>query len=490
MIWTTESIYKALGAVAPDGAPSFTVDAVRLEPEECAPGSLFVPCAYNLQRTGRWPNEAAAIMAAVRRGATAAFTNLPRTRFPVAIPIMRLAVAPGSATEPTVGALVAMGRHARSTYAGTVVAITGSVGKTTTKDLVHHVLAGQRPAFKTVDNRNSIAGICQTLANLPLDSDYCVIEIGATEQGHMSHAHVARPQIAIVTSIGLSHLENYRSPDDIAREKLSLFDCLDGERIGFLHSSIIEKDEAWHTLARSKRVSRLITVGFRPHDDIHAVDLRFDGIASEGTISVFGRPYRFRLPLPGRHFVGSAMFAAGVACVAGLNMDAALGALADATPSAQRSERFRLVVPGGALELIDDSYNAAPDSVAALLDSLAERKAGRKILVLGDMLELGTEAEHAHAALRQKVGGAGVDLLLTVGKYAALASGDMAIGAHWHFADAETASAAIAGLLRPSDLVAVKGSHGIGLMKVVTAIRQIGVGSPAGPWRIEHETSG
>ncbi len=487
MIWTSKSIYEALGSPAPAGAPSFTIDAVRLNPDECSPGSLFVPCAYNLWRLGRWPNEEAAIMAAVRRGATAAFTNLPHAHFPVAAPILRLAAGPDAAPEPTVGALVAMGRYARSQFDGTVVAITGSVGKTTTKDLVHHVLARQRSAFKTVGNRNSIAGICQTMANLPLDSDFCVVEVGATESGHMNHARVVRPQIAIVTNVGLSHVENYRGPDDVAREKLSLFDHLDGERVGLLHSSIIEKNEAWHALARGKNLSRLITVGFRPQDDIHVADLHFDGIASEGTISVFGHPYRFQLPLPGRHFVGSAMFAAGVASVAGLDMDIAMGALADAMPSAQRSERFRLAIPGGVVELIDDSFNAAPDSVTALLDAMGRRNAGRKVLIIGDMLELGSQSESSHAALAAPIGRAGIDLLMTVGDYAQLAGRDMPTRARKHFPDAAAARAAVAGLLRPSDLVAVKGSSGVGLVKVVTAIRELGTCSPAGSWRIEQE---
>ena len=487
MIWTTDSIFEALGSALPAGMRSLTIDAIQLDPDECSPGSLFVPSTYFLSRIGRWPNEEAAILTAIDRGASAALTNLSRTKFKVAVPVLRLASGPSAGVEPTIGALIAMARYARAAFGGKVIAITGSVGKTTTKDMVHHVLARHRRSFKTAANRNSVAGICQTVINLPSDSEFCVLEVGATQSGHMRPALVARPEIGVVTNIGLSHLENYRSAHEIAQEKLSLFDHLEGERIGFLDSGILEGDRAVRSLVREKGVSRLITVGFRPDDDIHVTDLEFDGVSSQGTMSVFGRSIRFSLPFPGRHFLSCGMFAIGVGCLSGLDLDAAVAALATAMPSARRSERFRIVRADGAIELIDDSYNAAPASVVALLDAIGLRAARRKVLVLGDMLELGAHAESIHGDIAQHVERAGIDLLVTVGELSELAAAGMPIAATRHFPDALAASQAVPALLQASDLVAVKGSSAVGLEKVVAAIAQAGTCSPAGSWRIERD---
>jgi len=489
MNWTTETIFQALGATVPAGYPRFAINAVQLDPDECSPGSLFVPCSYQLSRLKRWHSEEAAIESAFNRGASAALTNLARVDFSGSVPVIRVASATGSAAEPTVGALVAMARFARSAFCGKVIAVTGSVGKTTTKDMIHHAIAPHRRSFKTAGNRNSIAGICQTIVNLPADSQFCVVEVGATQSGHLRHAAIARPNIGIVTNVGLSHLENYGSGEDILREKISLFDHLEGERIGFLHSSVVEADNARESLISRKNLSRVITVGSRPGNDIHVTDLNFDGISTEGTMSIFGRLHRFRLPLPGRHFVDSAMFAAGVGSVSGVDVESVLAALATATPASRRCERFKVVLPAGAIELIDDSFNASPASVAALLDTLGQRTARRKVFVFGDMLELGAHAESLHREMSPLIDRAGIDLLITVGRYSEFADGSMPDSSTWHFPDATAASRAVPGLLEPLDLVAVKGSNAVGLDKVVAAIFEAGDGVPAGSWRIESDAA-
>ena len=158
-------------------------------------------------------------------------------------------------------------------------------------------------------------------------------------------------------------------------------------------------------------------------------------------------------------------------------------------PTGRRSERFKIVRPDGAIEMIDDSFNAAPASVMALLDALGPRTARRKVLVLGDMLELGARAESVHGEIAQHVGRAGIDLLVTVGELSELAAADMPIAATRHYPNALAASRAVPALLRASDLVAVKGSSAVGLDKVVAAIAQSGTCSPAGSWRIDRDTA-
>lgn len=200
-------------------------------------------------------------------------------------------------------------------------------------------------------------------------------------------------------------------------------------------------------------------------------------------MSVLGRRHRFRLNLPARHFANTAMFAMAVAGALGLDIERLIPRLATAPISPRRFQRYRVALPGGSIELIDDAYNAAPASVGALLDSLGQRRAGRKVLVLGDMLALGSDSVQFHQGILPLISGAGVDLLVTVGDLArqAVPDGIEAV----QFADAVSAAAALPALLRPNDIVAVKGSHDVGLGAVVNAVLRIGSASHAGAWRID-----
>jgi UDP-N-acetylmuramoyl-tripeptide--D-alanyl-D-alanine ligase len=239
-------------------------------------------------------------------------------------------------------------------------------------------------------------------------------------------------------------------------------------------------------LIRSKKLTRLVTVGNEPDNDVSVTEATFDGTATEGAMSVFGAVHRFRLSLPGRHFVDNAMLAIGVASVLNLDLPPLIASLATVEPTSRRFARYLIVTTQGVLELIDDSFNAAPNSVAALLDTLAERAANRKVLVFGDMLELGSESRRYHAELAPIIRRAGVDLLITVGTLAALVA--EGADATMHYADAQAAAAAVASLLRPGDLVAVKASRRIGLDRVVAAIQAMGDSKHAVSWRIEDET--
>jgi UDP-N-acetylmuramoyl-tripeptide--D-alanyl-D-alanine ligase len=377
-----------------------------------------------------------------------------------------------------------LAEYARANYQGKVIAITGSVGKTTTKDMVHHVLSHAGLCFKSSRTSNAVGGICEAVINRPLSSKFTVVEVGAMQAGHMQTARLARPHVGVVTNVGVSHLQNYSHPDDILREKISLFDQLEGERLGVVHRSVLDADAARARLIPSKKLARLVTVGDQPDNDVFVTEATFDGAATEGTMSVFGTAYRFRLPLPARHFVENAMLAIGVASILDLDLDPLIASLATVAPTPRRFMRYRVATAHGMLELIDDSYNAAPDSVTALLDTLKQRAARRKVFVFGDMLELGGETQRFHQELAPEIRRAGIDLVVTVGTFARLA----AEGADaMNYADAQSASAAVVSLLRPGDLVAVKASRRIGLDKVVAAIQFAGDSTPAGSWRIEDD---
>jgi UDP-N-acetylmuramoyl-tripeptide--D-alanyl-D-alanine ligase len=472
-----ETLYRALGKSPPDALPPIAITSVQLVPARCGPGALYIP----VQEFRPPALEANAIEAAIRNGAVAAFTNLQSWPHRPPAPIIHAGA--------TVRVLAALAKHARSEYRGKVVAITGSVGKTTTKDLTHHVLSSAGPAFRTFGNLNKLSAILQAMINRPLDSRFSVVEVAATRPGHLYKAHFVRPHVGVVTNVGVTHLQNFKSAADLFREKLSLFDHLEGERIGIVHRSVLDADDAHERLLASKQLSRLLTVGGDKDDDVRLEDAEFDGAASSGTMSILGVRHRFRLPLPAPHFVDNAMFAMAVAAALELDVETLIEALATTAPTDRRFQRYHVAIEGGAIELIDDAYNAAPASVAAMLDALAKRSApGRKILVLGDMLELGNDSARLHEDIAPLVENAGVDLLVTVGELARRAAA--ATLATASFPDAAATAAAVPSLLMPGDLVAVKGSNDVGLAKVVAAIQAIGVSEPAMAWRIEEEGPG
>jgi UDP-N-acetylmuramoyl-tripeptide--D-alanyl-D-alanine ligase len=450
---------------------------VKLIPDQCAPGSLFVPSGFEL-KLGGFTSEEAALQAAIAHGASMVLTNLARLSFRPSVPVIH--------APPTVAALVRMARFARADYRGKVIAITGSVGKTSTKDLVHHVLSHAGSSFKTPDNRNALGGVCEVTINRPAKSRFTVVEVGASEAGHTRHAAIARPHVGIITRVGSSHLQNYRHADDILREKIALFDHLEGERVGIVHKSVLDADDARDRLLRSKSLARLVAVSEGPDSDIFPLEAEFDGAVTVGMMSVLGKPHRFSLSLPARHFLETAMLAVGTATVLGLDVEALMPSLATAVPAKGRFMRYRITTVDGAIELLDDCYNAAPESVAALLGTLERRAARRKVLVLGDMLGLGSSSARLHEEIAPAVRRAGIGVLITVGELARLV-GSGVDAETMHHADAAAASVAVPPLLRPGDLVAVKGSGAMRLDNVVEAIRSLGESAAATGWTLGQE---
>jgi UDP-N-acetylmuramoyl-tripeptide--D-alanyl-D-alanine ligase len=473
--WTNETLATALAWQAPLRLPPISITSVQVHTSACSPGALFVPLPFERRKRG-FSCEADSIAAAIDGGASLALTTDSHLPFRPRVPVLRVA-------PPLIGVLIRLAQYARVRYHGKVIAITGSVGKTTTKDLLHHVLCHAGASFKTPDNHNSIGGVCAVTINRPLNSQFTIVEVGAARAGHMQHAAIARPHIGIVSNVGTSHLSRYRNRQEMFREKISLFDHLEGDRIGIVHRSVLDEDDANERLIRSKRLSRLLTVGREPDNDVHIAEMTFDGIRTTGIVSVLGKPYRLVLPLPG-HFVDSAMLALAVGGVLGLDLAPLVDALATSAPSPRRCARYRITTRDGAvMELIDDSFNAAPVSVSALLQTLQLRSAARKVFVLGDMLGLGSEATRHHEALAPLIVRAGVDLLVTVGELARLAAANSI--ETMNFPDADAASRGLPALLKGGDLIAVKASVEVHLENVLLAILATGDSAPVLSWRIE-----
>lgn len=372
------------------------------------------------------------------------------------------------AVDDPLMALQRLAVYHRRQLTPTVVGITGSVGKTTTKEVVAAVLARRFRTLKSQRSFNTDVTVPATLLNLTPADEVAVLEMGMWAAGEIRFlADLARPHIGIVTNVGPSHLERMRTLDAIANAKAELVESLPADGTAILNYD----DERVRAMAGRTR-ARVLFYGLDPRADLYA-----DEVASHGLDGISFRAHYqgdalpLRLPMLGRHSVYTALAAAAAGLCLGLRWDEIVAGL----ESDAAQPRIRTVATDSGATLIDDSYNAAPVSTLAALDVLADT-AGRRVAVLGDMLELGAYAEEGHRAVGRRAA-AIADLLVTVGPRAgwiadaALASAMPAERVR-RTASIDEALPLLRGLLRRGDYVLVKGSRGVALDQIVSALQR------------------
>jgi UDP-N-acetylmuramoyl-tripeptide--D-alanyl-D-alanine ligase len=350
--------------------------------------------------------------------------------------------------------------------------VAGSNGKTTTKELIATVLAGQGPCLATRGTLNNHIGVPLTLLGLEPRHVSAVIEIGANHPGEVAAlVPLVRPTVGLVTNAGAEHLEGFGDLDGVARAEGELFAGLETGA-----TALINADDPYATLWREmSRAVRCTTFGFAPHADFRAVGAgRRSGpgevLQEFEMLTPVGRA-RVRLALAGRHNIVNALGAAAAAHAAGMP-------LADIAAGLERMRpvkgRLQLHAAANGAQLIDDSYNANPSSLSAGLDVLAGFD-GDRWLVLGDMNELGGHSRDAHQAAGREARARGVSKLFAVGALTKEAVGTFGTGGEW-FADAATLATHVRGRLAPGVTVLVKGSRSNRLERVVDALRaEVGV---------------
>ena len=361
-------------------------------------------------------------------------------------------------------ALSDAGRLARTRLVhATVVGITGSAGKTATKDLTTAALAGSRRVHASPASYNNEAGLPLTLLGAPETAEIVVTEMGARFAGNIADlAAIARPTIGVVTHIGMAHSEHLGGREGIARVKGELLESLPGDGLAVLNATC---DASGGLAART--AAPVLLVGRDPGADVRisAVELddelrpRFVLETSWGSAPVM-------LGLRGEQQVENAAMAAGVALWLGAPLETVVAGLRDASGASLRME---LVRTADGVIIINDAYNSSPTSAAAAVRSLAHlRVGGRRVAVLGEMLELGPDAAAEHEAIGALAGAAGIDLLVAVGEPAsALAAGARGTALVVRAVpDAAAATAPLADQVRPGDAVLVKASRAVGLEHV------------------------
>lgn len=360
--------------------------------------------------------------------------------------------------DDSLDALQQIAKNARQAWAGSVVGVTGSAGKTTTKDVIAEMLSTEMRTAKTLGNLNNHVGVPLSLLRMAEDSRVAVIEMGMNHAGEIrALAAIAKPDIGVVTNVGYAHMEAFESIDEIAAAKRELIDALPESGTAVLNAD----DPRVKAMARGKNV---ILYGLSADGDLRAEDVEE---SAEGVKFRVGSTL-FTTALHGRHSVSNILAGLAVARCYDIAPERLVGAVKNLTPGKMRGERF----DHRGITVFNDCYNSNPDAVRAMLDVLRDTPARRRIAVLGEMLELGRWAEPLHRDVGSYAVEQGIDVLVGI-RGAARASVDAAkvaglsAGAALFLDDPAEAGRAVRAIAQPGDAILFKGSRGVHVEKAL-----------------------
>ncbi len=461
-LWTTDAMAAAMRAEKSGALPA-EVPGVSIDSRNLGKGDAF----FAIKGDNRDGHEF--VEPALRAGAgLAVIARDRRAQFAVDAPLLLV--------DDVLEGLRDLARAARARFAGKVVAVTGSVGKTSTKEALKLALAADGETHASAASYNNHWGVPLSLARCPQNAKYSVFEIGMNHAGEITPlTQLARPHIAIITTIAPVHLEYFASLEKIAEAKAEIFTGVEPGG-----AAVLNRDNAQYERlaagAKAAGVERIISFG--EHRDADAWLQRYSLQPESSTVEarILGEPVTYKLGAPGRHLLLNSLAVLTAASLAGADLALAALALTALKPAAGRGTRIALRAPGGSALLIDESYNANPASMTAAIALLGQAplgKGGRRIAVLGDMLELGPEGAALHRDLAAPIEAAGVDLVFCSGPlmhslWEALPSGRRG-------SDAETAAAlepAVLAAVQGGDAVMVKGSLGSKMGPIVKALER------------------
>lgn len=401
------------------------------------------------------------IAAALRRGAVGAVVARARV---AALPDAVLA-APLLIAEDPLTALQTLAAHVRRRWGRRVIAITGSAGKTTTKEATAAALAAGFNVLKSHGNLNNAFGLPLQLLRIEPEHDYAVIEMGMNHLGEIAAlARIASPDWGVVTNVGMAHVENFpEGQAGIARAKFELVEALPASGVAFLNC-----DDAYVSQFGRDFRGHAVYFGAGPCADPQVTEIAEDVQGLHLKFRAGEREGRLTLRLLGAHNASNAMAALAVALEAGVDLQAAVLALEALTPQDKRGQ----VIEIGGVTILNDSYNSNPEALRSMIRTLASRPAQRRILIGGEMLELGEHARALHEACGHAAAEAGLDLVAGVqGNAEFLATAACQGGvASLFLPDAEAAGRWLKQNLQPGDVVLVKGSRGVHLERAIAML--------------------
>ena len=362
----------------------------------------------------------------------------------------------------TLQALQKLATFHRRRFTIPIIAITGSNGKTTTKDITAAVLASRFRVLKTEGNFNNEIGLPLTLLKLTDAHEVAVIEMGMRDLGEIDElTRIGEPTAGIITNVGETHIELLGSLGNIAKAKGELVEAI-GEA-GFV---VLNGDDPYVREMRHKAKGKVICYGIEPKCHVRATQIRTEGLATSLVCCCFGKEFPVVLPAIGRHNVYNALAAIAAGWELGLTIEEIQAGLLAFQPSSMRQHIEKI----GEYIVINDAYNASPLSMASALDTLQQVAQGRAVAVLGDMLELGDIATMAHRRIGQTAAASGVELVITVGplaRHIAEAASEAGVPKAVACDDHEQAWQQLSHLLKPGDTILVKGSRGMKMEQIV-----------------------
>ena len=437
----------------------WSASGVSIDSRTVAPGELFVALV------GERFDGHDYIKAAMEAGAAAAMVSRVPDSVETEWPLL---VVPNTNV-----ALFALGAAGRQRSRATVVGITGSVGKTGTKEMLRLALSAFGSVHASLQSYNNSIGVPLTLANLPADADFAVIEMGMNHGGEISVlSKLSRPHIVVITTVAAAHLGNFENMSEIAKAKAEIFDGIEPEG-----AAVLNQDNGYfQQLCSAARggIDEVIGFGRATGATIRLTDY----IPSPGrntlSVEVAGQMFVYQLGADGLHWAHNSLAVLGVIYWLGKDTHSAAGRLALFRGMEGRGLRHSIDLGDGKIELIDDSYNASPVSMMASIELLGASQpkcAGRRIAILGEMLELGSGGGAFHAKLADAVIAADVALTFTVGRQMSHLRDALSperCGAHAEIVSQIIGPAILS--LRQGDVVLVKGSQGTGMGDVVRAL--------------------
>jgi UDP-N-acetylmuramoyl-tripeptide--D-alanyl-D-alanine ligase len=461
-LWHVDAMRAAMRAEATGALPD-SISGISIDSRTIAPGEAFFAIAGD-NRDGH-----AFVPAALAAGAGLAIVAAERRAEFAAD--ARLLLVPD-----VLAALYELARAARARSQAKFIGVTGSVGKTSTKEALRVALGADGETHASAASYNNHWGVPLSLARCPQSARYVVLEIGMNHAGEITPlTRLARPHVAIVTTVEPVHLEFFASVEAIADAKAEIF--LGLEPGG---AAVINHDNPQYARlrrrARAAQVDRIVSFGERPRSDARLLKLSLHPDCSTVTARILGHDIAYKLGVPGRHMVLNSLAVLAAASLAGADLALAALALAQLAPAPGRGARITLTTSDGDALLIDESYNANPASMRAALALLGQAEIGprgRRIAVLGDMLELGTRGADLHRGLLEPALDQGIDLVFCSGPL---------MRALWEALPSERAGGyaetsallepQVLAAIRPGDAIMVKGSLGSRMGLIVQALKR------------------
>ena len=462
-LWTGEAMIAAMGG-RPLGQLPATVSGISIDSRTLEPGEAFFAIKGEKFDGHDFATAAMAAGAGLLVVAEGRLPGLGRLTRPMIV------------VDDVLKALEKLAVAARARSKARIVAVTGSAGKTTTKEALRRALAASGSVHAAERSFNNHWGVPLTLARLPEDADFGVFEIGMNHAGEIRPlVKLVRPHVAIVTVVAAAHLGHFHSLDDIARAKGEIFE---GVETGG-HALINRDDQRWRILkklAADAKVAHVHGFGEHARADYKLLQCSLKGDHSTITARIGGEEVYARIGAPGRHIVQNSLAVLGAVHLAGADVARAAAALGGFAAEKGRGARHRLAHPDGAITVIDESYNANPASMRAAI-ALLERTeigaGGRRIAVLGDMLELGSHSKKLHAGLAEAITEAKLDRVYLAGEAMAALRDALAqqVEVEYREKREDLAPVLVAGV-KGGDAVMIKSSLRLGFAKLVEALTE------------------